>query len=146
MPYITLSDQIKKLHNPQRSDAFVKQLRNAVREGDIDAADLQVRFDLPKRFAKRGTDETYTRKVRDMIIHVTPAFEEWFENTNRELTPSRNGGRIKVSVETIESGLVDFKSLAAATRKKMDASFNKGQALGHSRAGKTQAPLKSKKK
>lgn len=39
MPYITLSDQIKKLHNPQRSDTFVKQLRNAVREGDIDAAE-----------------------------------------------------------------------------------------------------------
>ena len=47
MLYITLSAQVKKLHNPQRSDAFVKQLRVSVREGDILAADLPARFELP---------------------------------------------------------------------------------------------------
>ena len=135
MPYITLSDQIKKLHNPQRSDAFVKQLRVSVREGDIAAADLPARFELPKQYAKRGSDVTYTRTVKDMVIDATADFEAWFENVNRELSPARSGGKIKVSAEAIEAGLVDFKALAAETRKKMGASFSKGQALGKSRAG-----------
>jgi len=39
-----------------------------------------------------------------------------------------------VSAEAIEAGLVDFKALVAQTRKKMGASFKKGQALGKSRA------------
>jgi len=133
VPYITLSDQAKKLHNPQRSDAFVKQLRDAVREGDIMAADLPARFELPKQYTRRGSKETYTRMIRDMVIDVTPAFEAWFETVNRELTPSRTGGRIKVSAEAIEAGLVDFKALAAQTRERMGASFRKGQALGKSR-------------
>ncbi len=148
MPYVTLSEQVKKLHNPQRSDAFVKQLRVAVREGDIDAIDAPGRFELPKKFARRGGNETYTRTVKDMIIDATPEFEAWFENVNRELSPARTGGRIKVSLESVEAGLVDFKSLAAETRKKMGASFNKGQALGQSRAGKKpatkRAPAKRK--
>jgi len=135
MPYITLSDQVRKLHNPQRSDAFVKQLRTAVREGDVTAADLPARFELLKQYSRRGSDESYTRTVKDMIIEVTPAFEAWFEGVNRELSPARTGGRIKVSAEAIEAGLVDFKTLAAETRKKMGASFKKGQALGKSRAG-----------
>ena len=145
MPYVTLSDQIKKLHNPQRSDAFVKQLRVSVREGDIDAANLPGRFELPKQFAKRGGKTTYTRTVKDMIIDVTPAFEAWFENINRELSPARTGGKVKVSVESIEAGLVDFKTLAAETRKKMGASFSKGQALGNSRAGAKKEKTATKK-
>ena len=135
MSYVTLSDQIKKFHNPQRSDAFVKQLRVSVREGDIAAADLPTRFELPKQYAKRGDNTTYTRTVKDMVIDATPEFETWFENVNKELSPARSGGKIKVSVESIEAGLVDFKALAAETRKKMGASFSKGQALGKSRAG-----------
>jgi len=79
VPYITLSDQVKKLHNPQRSDTFVKQLRTAVREGDVMAADLPARFSLPKQYAKRGSEATYNRTVRDMVIDATPAFEAWFE-------------------------------------------------------------------
>jgi len=134
VPYITLSDQVKKLHNPQRSDTFVKQLRTAVREGDIMAADLPDRFTLPKQYAKRGGGAAYTRMVKDMVIDATPAFEAWFETANRELTPSRTGGRIKVSAEAIEAGLLDFKTLAAKTREKMGASFKKGQVPGKSRA------------
>ena len=145
MPYVTLSDQIKKLHNPQRSNAFVKQLRVSVREGDIDAANLPGRFELPKQFAKRGSDTTYTRAVRDMIIDATPAFEAWFENINRELSPARTGGKVRVSAESIEAGLVDFKSLAAETRKKMSASFSKGQALGKSRGGAGKGKAVAKK-
>jgi len=145
MPYITLSDQIKKLHNPQRSDAFVKQLRVSVREGDIDAANLPGRFELPKQFAKRGGDTTYFRMIKDMVIDATPAFEAWFENINRELSPARSGGKVKVSAESIEAGLVDFKALAAETRKKMSASFSKGQALGNSRAGVSKGKAVAKK-
>ena len=145
MPYVTLSDQIKKLHNPQRSNAFVKQLRVSVREGDIEAANLQGRFELPKQFARRGSDMTYTRTVKDMIIDATPAFVAWFENINRELSPARGGGKVKVSAESIEAGLVDFKALAAETRRKMGASFTKGQALGKSRAGASKAKAVAKK-
>ncbi|ULH18129.1 hypothetical protein MF271_21875 (plasmid) [Deinococcus sp. KNUC1210] len=71
MPYIKLSHQIEKLHNPQRSDAFVKQVRAAVREGDFDAGDLPERFTLPKSFSKRGGGERYSRSVRDMVIDAT---------------------------------------------------------------------------
>lgn len=142
MSYITLSEQVKKLHNPQRSDTFVKQLRDAVREGNIVAADLPSRFVLPKQYAKRGSEETYTRMVKDMVIDATPAFEAWFESVNKNLSPARTGGKIKVSAEAIEAGLVDFKVLAAQTREKMGASFKKGQALGKSRA----APSRTKSK
>jgi len=147
MPYITLSDQIKKLNNPQRSDTFVKQLRDAVREGDIDAADTPGRFELPKKFTKRGSTETYTRTAKDLIIDGTPEFEAWFAKVNKELTPTRAGSRIKVSAETIEAGLVDFKALAAETRRKMGASFEKGQKLGSSRVGAKakSTPKKTKK-
>ncbi|WP_407572736.1 hypothetical protein [Deinococcus altitudinis] len=144
MPYITLSDQIKKLHNPQRSDAFVKKLRDAIREGDIDAADTPGRFELPKKFAKRG-GETYTRKAKDLIIDGTPEFEAWFAKINKELTPARANGKIKVTPEAIEAGLVDFKVLAAETRRKMGASFEKGQKLGSSRAAGSKGPGRPKK-
>ena len=142
MPYITLSEQVKKLHNPQRSDAFVKLLRSAVREGEVMAADLPARFDLPKQYARRGEREKYTRKVRDMVIDATPKFETWFDQTNVELSPARTGGRIKVSLESVEAGLVDFKALAAETRKKMGASFSKGQALGKGRVRQKKAASK----
>lgn len=132
---MTLSAQIKKLHNSQRSDTFIKQLRNAVRDGQIEAADAPGRFELPKKFVRRSSKETYTRQAKDMIIDATPAFEAWFESVNQELAPARNGGKIKVSVEAIEAGLVDFSALAAATRQKLSASFTKGQALGKSRSG-----------
>jgi len=141
-----LSDQIKKLHNPQRSDTFVKHLRNAIREGDIDAAETPGRFELPKKFTKRGGG-TYTRTAKNLIIDSTPEFEAWFARTNKELTPVRANGKIKVTAEAIEAGLVDFKQLAAETRKKMGASFEKGQKLGSSRAGTRAkaAPKKTKK-
>ncbi|MFC3919436.1 hypothetical protein ACFOUS_22320 [Deinococcus metalli] len=56
MPYATnygvhtLSEQVRKLANAQRSDAFVKEFRAAVRDGTFDAADLPQRFTLPKAF------------------------------------------------------------------------------------------------
>ena len=106
------------------------------------AAGLPSRFELPKKFAKRFTDTTYSRSVKDMLIEVTPKYEAWFEKVNKELAPARNGGEVKVTAEAIEAGLVDFKTLAAETRKKMHASFAKGQSLGKSRAEKKKSPAK----
>ncbi|GGK35987.1 hypothetical protein GCM10008955_32440 [Deinococcus malanensis] len=135
MTYAKLSDQVKKLTNPQRSDAFVKQFRNAVREGEIEAADLPGRFTLPKEFTRRGQEGTYSRDVKDMVFEVTPEFEEWFDNVNAELATNRRGAKVRPTLENIEAGLVDFRALAAATREKMEASFAKGQKLGSSRKG-----------
>jgi len=145
VPYITLSDQIKKLHNPQRSDTFIKRLRDAVREGEIDAANTPGRFELPKKFTKRGSTETYTRTAKDLIIDGTPEFEAWFAKINKELSSTRANSKIKVTSEAIEAGLVDFKALAAETRRKMGASFEKGRTLGNSRATSTKGPGRPKK-
>ncbi|GHF58507.1 hypothetical protein GCM10017781_38490 [Deinococcus metalli] len=135
MAYTTLSEQVRKLANAQRSDAFVKEFRAAVRDGTFDAADLPQRFTLPKAFTRRGQDDTYSRDVRDMVFEATPAFDEWFADMNTQLTPARRGGTIKPTYENIEAGLVDFKALAASTREKMQASYTKGQTLGNSRKG-----------
>lgn len=135
MAYVKLSDQLQKLTDPQRSDAFVKQFREAVRTGQFDAADLPERFDLPKQFRRRGSDETYQRQVRDMIFEPTPEFEEWFSSTDQELgTSTRRSARPKLNAENIEAGVIDFKALAEETRRKMQASYEKGQTLGKSRA------------
>ena len=135
MTYKKLSEQIHELSNPQRSDAFVKQFREAVREGKFDAMYMPERFTLPKEFNRRGAEGTYQRDTKEMLFEVTPAFEKWFEKTNEELSaPTRGAGRPKATVENVEAGLVDFKALAEETRKKMQASYEKGQALGKSRA------------
>ncbi|GHF44236.1 hypothetical protein HNQ07_001878 [Deinococcus metalli] len=148
MAYVTLSTEIKKLVNAQRSDTFVKELRAAVRDGTVEAADLPARFTLPKEFSRRGEEDTYRRDVRDMIIEVTPAYEAWFADMNKELAVSRRGGTVKPTLENIEAGLVDFKALAEATRQKMQSSFTKGQTLGKSRKGSAStrkpAPRKGK--
>jgi len=138
MPYRKLSEQIQNLAAPQRSDTFLKQFRNAVREGKFDAIPLPERFSLPKVFNRRGEEGTYQREAKDMLFDVTPAFEKWFDQTNQELSaqPARGTGKPKVTVENVEAGLVDFKVLAQDTRRKMQASFDKGQALGNSRKQK----------
>ena len=74
------------------------------------AAELPSRFELPKQFAKRGTDTTYTRSVKDMVIDVTPKFEAWFETTNKELSPACSGGKIKVTAEAVELSTRHFLS------------------------------------
>ncbi len=132
--YKKLSEQVHELSNAQRSDTFVRMFRDAVRDGKFEAAYLPERFTLPKQFTRRGNDETYQRDTKEMLFEVTPKFEKWFDETNRELAAARKGGAIKPSVEAIEAGLVDFKQMAAETRQKMQASYEKGQALGKSRA------------
>lgn len=139
MAYRKLSEQVQQLSNPQRSDTFVKRFREAVRAGEIEAAYVPERFELPKAYRRRDEGDTYRRGGRDMVFVLTPAFERWFEGVNRELAPARQGGRVAVSAESIEAGLIDFKALAAETRQKMEVKFTKGQALGRSRAERPRA-------
>ncbi len=145
MAYRKLSEQVVQLSNAQRSDTFIRLFRNAVREGKFEGTYIPERFTLPKSFTRRGGGASYNREAKEMIFEVTPAFDKWFDETNRELAASRRGGRVKPSVEAIEAGLVDFKAMAAETRKKMQASFTKGQSLGKSRTkAKTTATAKKK--
>jgi hypothetical protein len=137
MPYRKLSDQVRELDDPQRSDTFVKLFRNAVREGEFDAAYIPERFELPKQYSRRGSEERYARDAKDMVFEVTPGFQKWFENVNRELSGGRRAARVKPSLDAFEKGDLDFKALAEETRRKMDASFKKGQNLGQSRAATT---------
>lgn len=147
MTYKKLSEQMHELGNPQRSDAFVKMFREAVREGKFDATYLPERFTMPKQFSRRGEEGNYQRDTKDMLFEVTPAFEKWFEQTNSELAaPSRRSGSPKPTAENIESGLVDFKALAEETRRKMQASYQKGQALGQSRARTTKSKTTKSRK
>lgn len=134
MAYRKLSEQVQELSNPQRSDSFVKRFRDAVREGKFEAMNLTERFTMPKQYSRRGAEGQYQRDSKDMLFEVTPAFNKWFEATNKELAASRRTTRVKPSLEAVESGAVDFKELAAETRRKMQASYEKGQALGKSRA------------
>lgn len=134
MPYKRLSEQVRELTNPQRSDSFIKLFREAVREGKIEGAYLPERFTLPKAFTKRGTEGTYQRDAKEMLFDANAKFEKWFDQVNRDLAVSRRGSALKPTAENIEAGLVDFKALAAETRKKMQASYEKGQALGKGRA------------
>ncbi|GBF04664.1 hypothetical protein DAERI_020261 [Deinococcus aerius] len=68
-----------------------------------------------------------------MVIELTTAYEAWFQQVNEELAaaPSRNA-RVKPTVENIESGAVDFKALAEETRRRLNASLEKGQTLAKS--------------
>ncbi|GGB71018.1 hypothetical protein [Deinococcus soli (ex Cha et al. 2016)] len=149
MAYVKLSEQVQKLSNPQRSDAFIKLFQEAVRSGKIDGAYLPERFTMPKQFTRRGSDETYQRDTREMIFDQTPEFDEWFDETNRELAAARRGGTIKPSLEAVESGLVDFQTMVEETRRKLQANFEKGQALGKGRAktaSKAKAPKRTAKR
>lgn len=142
MPYTTLSEQIRRLANPQRSDAVVKPFRAAVRDGELEAADLPSRFTLPKQFRQRGSDETRSRDVWDMVMEQTPEVDAWFTRVNEEVANTRGRTpKVQITVENIEAGAVNFKALAEETRRKMQASFEKGQHLGQSR-GKAKAKAK----
>ncbi|WP_027483741.1 hypothetical protein [Deinococcus pimensis] len=145
MPYRKLSEQIRELDNPQRSDTFVKLFRNAVREGEFDAAYIPERFELPKQYSRRGSEEKYARDAKDMVFEVTPKFEKWFESIRKDLGNARRAARVKPSIDAFERGELDFKALAEETRRKMDASFKKGQNLGQSRAASARGRTKAAK-
>ena len=123
-------------------EGFVKLFQEAVRSGKIDGAYLPERFTMPKQFTRRGSTDTYQRDTREMIFDHTPDFDAWFEETNRDLAAARRGGNIKPSMEAVESGLVDFQTMVEETRRKMQASFEKGQALGKGRAKTTSGKKK----
>ena len=134
MTYKRLSEQMRELANSQRSDAFLRQFREAVRQGHFEATFLPERFTLPKHFSRRGAGSTYQRETKDMIFEVTPEFETWFTRTNQDLAATRRARVVKPSVEAFEAGRLDFKALAADTRQRMQARFDKGQTLGRNRA------------
>ncbi|MBB6099866.1 hypothetical protein HNR42_003326 [Deinobacterium chartae] len=143
MGYRKLSDQVRMLKNPQRSDVFVRLFRTAVREGRFDAAYLPERFELPKVYARRdNAGESYRKDARDMVFEVSPDFERWFAELDSELNSSKRRRRIKPSLEAYEQGLIDFRAAAEETRRKMMASQEKGQKLGRSR-GKTRRATRS---
>ncbi|MBB5234673.1 hypothetical protein HNQ09_002116 [Deinococcus budaensis] len=83
-----------------------------------------------------------------MVIDLTPEYQAWFERVNADLAASpRRSAKVKPTIEAIEAGDVDFKTLAAETRRKMQASFEKGQQLGQSRSqarGKKAAPARGR--
>ena len=147
MPFSRLSEQVQKLSLPERSDAFVKRFRDAVRDGEFDAIDLPERFTLPKKFKRRGSNETYEKDMKDMVFETSSKFDKWFEGVDEELAavPVRGSGKPKLTLENIEEGVIDFKALAEETRRKLQASYEKGQNLGNSRKAKV-APAKPKAK
>ncbi|GGJ29121.1 hypothetical protein [Deinococcus roseus] len=131
-----LSEAVQGLNNAQRSDQFVRQFRNAVRDEIFDAAEIEGRFELPKEYSRRSSGDTYKRQAKEMIFELTPAYEKWYEEVTQELNTSKRQKRIKPTLEAYASGSLDFKTAAAATREKMKASEQKGKKLGSSRKKK----------
>lgn len=137
MAYRKLSDLVGNLEDPQQSDTFVKLFRAAVRDGRIIATDLPERFTMPKNFNRRGVEGMYQRDTREMVYEATPKVEKWVEETRAALAQARIRTRkVKLTSEAAESGEVDFKALAAETRRKMQVKHENGQKLGQGRSRK----------
>lgn len=138
MAYKKLSDLVNELPNAQQSEAFVQRFRAAVRTGEIEAADLPERFVLPKVYRPRSEGGRTEKQVRDMLFSDNRKIQQWVTATAEELSQATGRQRRpRVSYETIEAGQVDFAELAAETRRKLQARYEKGQQLGKSRAKKT---------
>lgn len=137
MSYRKLSELVNNLENPQQSDVFVKLFKASVRDGRVVATDLPERFMLPKEYTRRGAEGTYQRNTREMVYEVTPKAEKWAEDTRAALAQARTRtAKVQFTSEAAESGAVDFKALAAETRRKMQAKHEKGQQLGLSNSRK----------
>lgn len=137
MAYRKLSELVNDLENPQQSDTFVKLFKAAVRDGRIVATDLPERFTMPRNFTRRGVEGTYQRDAREMLYEVAPKVEKWVEETRAALAQARTRTRkVKLTSEAAESGEVDFKALAAETRRKMQSRHENGQKLGQGRSRK----------
>ncbi len=131
MAYRKLSELVNDLENPQQSDTFVKLFKAAVRDGRVVATDLPERFTLPKAYTRRGAEGTHQRNTGEMVYEVTPRAEKWAEDTRAALAQARTRtSKVQFTSEAAESGAVDFKALAAETRRKMQAKHEKGQQLG----------------
>lgn len=137
MAYRKLSELVGELGNPQQSEVFVKLFKAAVREGTVDAFELPERFTMPKVYNRRGAEGTYQRDSRDMLYEDSPSLNKWFEDTKTALAKAGSRQRkVKPSLEAVETGALDFKALAAETRRKMQAKYDRGQHLGQSRGQK----------
>lgn len=136
MAYKKLSEVVMELQHPQQSDKFVKMFRDAVREGEIDAMDLTERFSLPKQYQRRGKKETYNRQMRDMLFLETAKSKKWIDSASESLAQiATRGGRTKVkpSLESVESGAIDFAAMVEKTRSSLQAKHDRGQKLGNMR-------------
>lgn len=129
---ILLSDVCEKhLIAGHRSDTFVKEFKDAIREGQFKAAVYKgKRFTLPKKFTRRHEEGTFTKDSRDYMIQNSEEFHEWFNEINSRLLVSREGGKIPLTAEAINAGLIDFDELADETRQKLKRSHEKGRNLG----------------
>ncbi|CAM3474043.1 HK97 gp10 family phage protein [Deinococcus saxicola] len=131
MAYRKLSELVNDLENPQQSDTFVKLFKAAVRDGRVVATDIPERFTLPREYTHRGAEGTYRRNMREMVYEATPKAQKWAEDTRAALAQARTRiSKVPLTSEAAESGAVDFKALAAETRRKMQAKHEKGQKLG----------------
>lgn len=149
MSYKKLSALVEEFNQPQQSDKFVKRFYTAVREGVVQATRISERFTLPKEYSSRKEDSTYQRMSQEMVVEDSANLKAWLEETKEELSTAARRQQIKPTLESIEAGLVDFATLAEETRRKMQASYKKGQALGKRQAAarkKVTKPTRTAKK
>lgn len=127
MTYKTLDLVLNDLNNKGRSAGFVKLLRSAVRQGQVDAAYLPGRVEVP---ATTRSNSAAPQTARNMIIKITPAFDAWFTEVNAALTgPPR---KPVVTLEAFESGELDFAQYVLETRLLLNSKYERGQQLGRS--------------
>lgn len=144
MLYVTLSELLTRLHDPQCSDTFLSLLRAQVKDRRVLAANLPGRCDVPQTHTRK-TGETYTRTVRDMVIDGTPAFEAWFKDVNTALHPAHRPPprprrpNTVLSPETAEAGLVNFGWRVAKTRRTLTAEHEWSETQKRIRAAKRAA-------
>ena len=133
MNYIRLSEIVANFPEVQQSDALVKRLRAAVREGELVAAELPERFVLPKQFRKKKLGDSYRRDTRELVFEATPLLQKWVEDATESLRGVQRPRKVVITAAAIENGEVDFRELAAQTRAAIQAKFERGHDLVRSR-------------
>ncbi len=138
MAYRKLSELVSELNNPQQSDTFIKLFKAAVREGKVDAMELPERFTMPKVYNRRGAEGSYQRNAREMLYDDNAKAEAWIQATVETLSKAKTPRthKVKISIENVENGEIDFQAAVEETRRKMQAKYEKGYQLGMSRSRK----------
>lgn len=97
---VRLSDELVRLDLAQQSDKFVAELRQAVRDQVIEACYVEGRCELPKKFryksstpderkrrrAGENSDGTYNKRTPEMLILVSDAYLQWFDDVRLRLS------------------------------------------------------------
>lgn len=138
--YLQLSEVVNDhLINKQRADTFIKEFKSAVNDREFKAAPLpSTRFTQPKLFRHREGQTSYQKETKDYAIENSPAFHEWYAETNRRLTASREG-TVKVNMDTINGGLINFDDLFEAEASRLSRAKLKGATLGKTRGKAAEA-------